>query len=243
MVVVVLIALLTAWPIVAQAHDESRPETPMLTVSATGSLSLAPDTAFVTFGLETAGKSLADTQRRNSAVMNRVMDRLRDLQIDKERIQTWSFTVSPQYRPQPNRPADGLAASSEIIGYIVSNMVTVEIRVLDRVGTVIEEVLKVGANNFQGLRWALRDEHTARLDALKSAAARAREKAAALSGALHVKLGRILSVNEGGQMVRPMPYMERSMATMDAGGGQSPISAGEMVVEATVTLIYEVAPN
>ena len=236
-----LLVLLMAFPVVTLAHDETKPETPTLTVSETATVPHAPDTAFVTFGIETSGKSLAEAQKRNSATMGKVMDRLRDLQIEKERIQTSSFTVSPQYRPLPNRPTDAPFPSPEIVGYVVSNMVTVEIRVLDRVGTVIEEVLKAGANNFQGLHWGLRDEQSVRLSALKQAAAKAREKAMVLSEALHVKLVRVVSVTEGGQMIRPAAPMARM--AMEASADYVPISSGELKVEAMVTLVYEVAPN
>jgi hypothetical protein len=33
------------------------------------------------------------------------------------------------------------------------------------------------------------------------------------------------------------------MMAMDAGGGEPPIFGGEMKVEATVTLVYEIAQN
>src|SRR6478752_7070470 len=206
---IVWLLVLLGFPIAVQAHDETKPETPTLTVSETGTVTHAPDTAFVTFGLDSPGKVLAEAQRRNSVTMSHVMDRLRDLQIDKELIQTSSFTVSPQYRPPPKRSADTPPAPPEIIGYVVSNVVTEEIRALDRVGTVIEEVLKAGANSFRGLHWGLRDEQSVRLSALKQAATKAREKAAVLSEALQVKLVRIISANEGGHIMRPAAPMAR----------------------------------
>lgn len=230
--------ILLGFPVVLQAHDGMRPEAPTLTVSETGTVAHAPDTAFAAFGVDTSGKSLAEVQRRNSVVMGKVMDRLRDLQIGKERIQTSSFSVSPQYRPPSNRPTD---LTPEIIGYIVSNVVTVEIRALEKVGAVIEEVMKAGANTFQGLNWGLREEQSVRLSALAQAAAKAREKAAVLSEALHVKLVRVLSVDEGGPVMRPVSPVARM--AMEARGGDVPVSAGELKVEATVTLVYEIAPK
>ena len=239
--IVWLLVLLLGVPTMTWAHDETKPETATLTVSETGTVPHAPDTAYVTFGLETAGKSLAEAQKKNSTTMSKVLDRLRDLQIEKDRIQTSSFTVSPQYRPPSNRHADAPPMSPEIIGYVVSNMVTVEIRVIEKVGAVIEEVLKAGANNFQGLHWGLRDEQPVRLSALKQAAARAREKATALSETLHVKLARILSVTEGGQVIRPSVPMARM--AMEASAADVPVSSGELKIEATVTLVYEITPN
>lgn len=235
-----LLMALLALPSSAWGADGTKPETPTLTVAGTGSLTVAPDTAFVTVGMETAGKSLSQAQRENSAVMQKVMERLRALKIDKERIQTSSFTVTPQYRPSPNRPGDTPPAPPEIIGYRISNTVTVEVRDLEKVAAVIEEALTAGSNHFQGLQWALRDEQPARLSALKFAAAKAREKATALSEALHVNLVRLVTVNEAGHVVRPMPYAGLSERAMAPASGAPPVSSGEMKVEATVMLIYEI---
>jgi uncharacterized protein YggE len=235
--IALLVALLLVLPVAACDADSTKPETPTLTVSATGSLDVFPDTAFVTVGMETAGKSLSEAQRKNSVVMQKVMERFRELKIDKERIQTSSFTVTPQYKPQPPRRSE----PPEIIGYTVSNTVTVEVRDLEKVATVIDEALVAGSNHFEGLQWALRDEQQARLRALKIAAAKAREKAMALSEALNVKLVRLMTVNEGGQVIRPLSYAVPPMSAMaETPRAEPPISSGEMKVEATVTLIYEI---
>ncbi|MGH9784269.1 MAG: SIMPL domain-containing protein, partial [Terriglobia bacterium] len=208
---IAFLMIVLALPIAAWGADSTKPETPTLTVTATGSLPVAPDTAFVTVGMETAGKSLAEAERQNSAVMQKVMGRFRELKIDKERIQTSSFTVTPQYKLPPKRPSDAPPSPPEIIGYRISNTVTVEVRDLEKVATVIEGALTAEANHFQGLQWALRDEQQARLSALKIAAGKAREKATVLSEALNVKLVRLVTVNEGGHVIRPMPYAARPM--------------------------------
>ena len=78
----------------ASALDEMKAAVPTLTVTGTGHLTLAPDMAYVTFGMQTVGKSLTEAQRRNNSVMQKVIDRLGDLAIDQTHIQTSSFTVS-----------------------------------------------------------------------------------------------------------------------------------------------------
>ena len=237
MLVIVLMAEMIL-PRAVQAHDEV-PEKPAVTVTGHGQMSLAPDTAFVTVGIETTGKTVADAQRQNRLIMNKVVERLRALQIDNERIQTASFIVSPQYKPPPKR-AEAPAERPEIIGYVISNTVAVEVRNLEKVGPVIEESLAAGANQFQGLHWALRDEQQAKLVALRQAAAKAREKAAALSEALKVKLIRLLKATEESHVVRPMPRVARSTMATDGGDGERAVFSGEIKVEATVTLIYEI---
>jgi len=236
-----LVIVLITVPMAAWSADSIKPETPTLTVFATGSVTAPPDTAFVTLGMDSAGKSLLEAQRQNSAVIQKVLEHLKELKIEKERIQTSAFTVSPQYKPSPKRPSDAPPAPPEIIGYIISNTVTVEVREVEKVGAVIEETFSAGANHFHGLRWALRNEQQARLNALKIAAGEAREKATALSQAVNVKLGRLMNVTEGSRVIAPMPHVGRAMAAVEGAGGEVPISSGEMKVEATVTLIYEIA--
>jgi uncharacterized protein YggE len=232
MVVVSLLVALLVVPVIVHAHDETA-DKPSITVSGHGHIALAPDTAFVTLG---------EAQRQNRQAMNKVVERLRGLQIDQERIQTASFTVSPQYKPPPKRTADAPPALPEIIAYIVSTNLTVEVRNLEKVGAVIEESLAAGANRFQALHWALLDEQQAKLNALKQAAVKAREKATALSESLKVKLIRLMSATEDSHLVRPLPKLARSMM-MEGGSEETPIFAGEIKIDAIVTLNYEVVQD
>ncbi len=242
-------ALLTLWllllvfPISVLANDDSKPAVPILTVTGTGNLAIAPDMAYVTFGVQTVAKSLPEAQHHNSHVMQKVIDRLSELHIDQARIQTSSFSVSPQFKLPPKRNGDAPPVTPEIIGYMVSNQVTVEVFNPDKIAAVIEQTLAAGANHFQGVQWALKDEQRAKLGAMKQAVVTAREKAATLSESLKLKLLRLISVSEGGHVARPMSHSSRSMMAMDAGGGEPPIFGGEMKVEATVTLVYEIAQN
>jgi len=108
---------------------------------------------------------------------------------------------------------------------------------------MIEESLAAGANQFQGLHWALRDEQQAKLGALKQAATKAREKAGAVSEALKVKLIRLLSATEKSHVVRPLPKMARSMVAMEGVGGETAVFSGEIKVEASVNLVYEIGQD
>src|SRR5689334_6337490 len=143
--IVFAVALLMV-PAEVLAHEEA-PAKPAMTVIGQGHILLTPDTAFVTVSMETTGRTVGDAERQNRIVMSKVVGRLKALQIENDRIQTASFTVSPQYKPAPKR-ADAPPGPPEIIGYIVGNTITVEVRDLEKVGPVIEESLAAGANQF-----------------------------------------------------------------------------------------------
>lgn len=69
MPLIALVIALLAMPIAAWGAGSTKPEAPTLTVAATGSATAASNRAFVTVGMGTAGKSLGEAQRQNSAVM------------------------------------------------------------------------------------------------------------------------------------------------------------------------------
>ena len=239
-----ILAALSVFGIDRVWGDEAHHDPPTLTVSEEGRVQLAPDKAVVSLSVETAGESLEEVQDENRERMNRVMTRLQKLGIKKERIQTSSLSVTPQYPPRPRRQSNQPAIPQipKIIGYTVSNTLTVEVLELEIVGRVVDSALQAGANRFSHITWALQDSRPARLEALKNAAQRAREKAQTLARALNVQLTQLLAVTEGGmpsipqRSTRGRPMM--SMAMEDAGS--VPVSPGELTVRAVVTLVYEI---
>ncbi len=55
-----------------------------------------------------------------------------------------------------------------------------------------------------------------------------------------MRLIRLLNATEESHVVHPVPRMTRSMMAMEGGGGEAPVFSGEIKVEATVTLVYEI---
>ena len=224
--------------------EEDHQDPPTLTVSEHGAIQLTPDKAVVSLSVETAGESLENVQADNRERMERVMARMHKLGIKKERIQTSSLSVTPQYPPRPRRQSTQpiIPQIPKIIGYKASNALTIEVLKLEIVGRVVDAALQAGANRFSHITWALRDDRPARIKALKAAAQGAQVKAETLAHALNVKLIKLLAVNEGG----PAPIPQRStrgqamMSMAMEDGGAVPVSPGELTIRASVTLVYEI---
>lgn len=224
--------------------DTEAPEIPKLTVTGEGKFEVAPDKAVVSFAVETAGELLSDVQKDNQTRMNKVFDEFRKLEIPPQLIQTTSFQVTPEYPPPPRRSSGESLEQTipRIIGYRVIHQVNVEVRDLDKVGTVVDRTLKAGANRFSGIIWGLQQEEPVKLQALQQAAEKARAKAATLAQALEVTLVRIVNVMEGGVSIMAPRGQQRMMGVAMAmeSGGEASISAGEISVRGSVTLVYEI---
>src|SRR5438105_2870938 len=71
-----------------------------------------------------------------------------------ERIQTARLVLSPVYAPRSPESRD----APRIVAYTASNTVTVRLEDLSLVGPVIDSGLKAGANQLDGVQFALRNE-------------------------------------------------------------------------------------
>ena len=231
-------------PVYGWAGDREEDQ-PRLTVSAEGKMNVPPDKAVLSFAVETVGPKLTKVQQENQERMARVLKECQQLKIPSKFIQTTSLNVIPKY-PPPVRRSSGSSLEQtipRIIGYRVVHQVNVEVRNLDIVGKVVDRVLKVGANRFSGISWGLQDEQPNKLQVLQLAASKARTKAKTLAQSLQLTLVKIIKVMEGGVSVVPPPerYRMASAAMSMEGGGGASVSAGEITVRGTVTLIYEIS--
>ncbi len=245
MLIGVLGGLLVWLPVQVWA-GEHESEQPLLTVSAEGRMNVPPDKAVLSFAVETVGEKLAKVQQENQERMARVLEECQQLAIEPKYIQTTSLNVIPEY-PSPPRRSSGEPLEQtipRIIGYRVVHQVNVEVRNLDIVGQVVDRVLKVGANRFSGISWGLQDDQPHKLQVLQLGASKAQAKAEALAQSLKLKLVKIMNVMEGGVsvVVPPSRYRMANIAMAMEGGGDASVSAGELTVSGTVTLVYEISP-
>lgn len=216
------------------------PLVPVLTVSANGESRVAPDEATVRLGVSAQATTARDAQDQVNRTAGAILEAVRKLGIPADRIQTSELNLGPVYgQGRPDREPQ----EPRIVGYQSSNVVSVQVEQLDKVGPVIDAGLGAGANRLEGVIFGLRDDRKARAEALTQAVEAARVKADALARALKVRLVRILEVAEGGIAVTPQPFLRGRIAMESAAMADTPVSAGQVGVSASVTVRWEIAPE
>lgn len=231
------IALILAAPLAAQEAQQKDRDVPILTVAGTGQARVAPDEATVRLGVVAQAPTARAAQDQVNRAAGAVLDAIRKLGVPAERIQTTGLSLSPQYS-QSNSSSQG----PRITGYQAANSVTVGVDDLAKVGPVIDAGLTSGANTLDGVDFGLRDDGAARAAALADAVRAAGAKAEALAKALKVRLVELLEVAEGGVAISPPPSPFKARLAMAAPMAATPVSAGEVGVEASVTLRWRFAP-
>jgi len=224
----------------AQAQEAPAPGTiiavapsgPVLNLSATGEAKIAPDMAVITTGVATDAPNAAEAMRLNREKMTAVVATLRRMGVDMKDIQTSGLNLSAQYTYRENLPP-------LLRGYQASNMVTVKVYDLDRLGQAVDAVVASGANQINGVSFALRDPSAAEDAARRDAVRRLKAKADLYASATGMRLKGLRSLSEGSGYQPPQPMYRAvagNVAEMDAS---TPVAPGELTVRIDIQGVYE----
>lgn len=241
-------AMAMAVPVMAEAHEVSSGPVvaagnTLLTLSAEGRSNRKPDLAVFTAGVASQGSTAGEALAANSADMNKVIAALKRAGIADRDIQTSNLSLNPVYQQQRQLP-NGMMEPQQpkIIGYQVNNQVNVRQRNLAEFGRVIDTLVSAGANQVNGPSFQMDDPDTATDEARSEAMTKARARAALYAKAAGLRVVRILSISESGGYV-PQPQVMYARAAMaDMAGAPTPVAAGEVTMQSSVTVMFELAP-
>jgi uncharacterized protein len=207
---------------------------PARTITVTGDAEIAskPDQARLSAGVVTQAETAAAALNANSTAMNRVFAALRMAGIPENRMQTSNFSVQPQYAPfRPENPEP-----QRIIGYQVSNNVTVTVEDLTKLGPTLDALVRSGANQLGGIQFMIADPKPLAERARTLAVGDAAAKARTLATAAGVTLGPLMSIQESTN-TRPIPVFAMARAV---AAEATPIAEGEERVSVNVTMVYAI---
>ncbi len=221
-------------PVFAQTTQQY----PQRTLSLTGQAEVTspPDIAVISGGVMSEAKTARDALMLNNTAMASVLQTIQAAGIANKDIQTSSFSVQPKY-VYPQRADNSEQAPPTIVGYTVSNSVTVTVRDLAQLGPVLDAVVSSGVNQMNGLSFSIAEPQPLRNEARKMAVAEARTRAELYAQAAGVSLGRILSISEAGGLQPHQPAFRR--AAMESAAAV-PIARGHQSIEMQVNMVWEI---
>jgi uncharacterized protein YggE len=197
----------------------------LVTVSGEATISVAPDTSIIRIGVTSQGKTAHEASDANAKRMISVLAAIKGSGIADKDVQTSRLTIQPQYDPSK-------AGAARLLGFQVTNQVTVRIRDIDSLPTILDHAIAAGANEMSGIEFIV-SEHSKLLDqARDEAIADAHRKAEIYAQAAGAKVGRVVAITEGGSVAPPPIAMQALRA------GAVPVAPGELTLRAMVTVSY-----
>ena len=221
---------------------------PVITVSGSAEVKVAPDEVVLRAGVETRNVNLMEAKAANDAAMSKTLAFLKK-QVDGKNLQTDFISFEPIYDH-----SGGSMDRVKPTAYVARNSVEVKLTDLKKLEAVLGGLMTNGVNTIHGV-----DFRTSQLrkhrDAARAMAIRAaREKADAAAKEAGVKLGKVynLNVTDGwwgtygsywgaryGMHANMMQNVSQGAGNSGGGGeSESALSAGQISVTANVTASY-----
>ncbi|MCH8823579.1 MAG: SIMPL domain-containing protein [Planctomycetes bacterium] len=240
--IAIAIAVLIPLLGVAGAIDSDEIIVPSLTVRGSAILEKPADQLRIRISVVTEDDEATTAFRENSQQMRDVIKALKKEGLTEDEYQTSQIRIQPQYSRRPRQA--GVEWKPVIVGYQVSSSINVKTKQLKLAGELIQAANEAGANSIDSISFGLADHRKHRAEAIKAATANALADAKTLADAANLKLVRVITINlDQAASPRPMPMsMNRSMEmAMASSVAPPPVNPGDVNVQASVTVVYEIA--
>lgn len=143
-----------------------------VSVSYTAEKEVSPDTVEVSISVKTDDKkSMQEAVRKNKEISDKVYSYLKSVitPANGDYVKTSNFSASPSYIYNNNKRT--------LDKYNVSNNVIVHTKSIDKISTIIDNSLSLGATDVDSLNFLLSEKDTQCADLLSKAAKQARKRA------------------------------------------------------------------
>jgi len=215
-----------------------------MTFDGKGEISATPDLATISFTIRENAVVMKDAQDKVTTKETAVLNFLDKNDVAKKDIKTESYNSYPKY--DYGIPCYGYGMpcredSPKIIGYEVSEYVSVKIHDLTKAGEIVKGIGVVGISEMNGPNFSIEKEEQLKEQARKMAIDEAKVKAKTLSRDLGVRLVRIVGFSENGNY--PIMYAEGAMMKDSVTSVPSPaptLPTGENKITSNVTITYEI---
>ncbi len=231
-------------PIVAMAGDAQTG----ISVTGNGKASAAPDLAILSLGVEAFAGSVAEARDRAAGAMDQVVKSLLAGGVAEKDIQTRHFNISPRYTSREVTRCLGLDQTDcfkererVIIGYQVTNQLSVKVRDLEAVGSLIDGVTAAGGDSirFHGVNFSIEDTKALEIEARAAAVADLMAKAKQIADLTGVALGKPVFIAEISRSApKTLAMADRAFMAMEAV--ETPILTGELDVVVTLQARYAI---
>jgi uncharacterized protein len=212
-------------------RNDTFAETRSITVTGEGEASGTPDQASITAGVQILAETVIDATRENESIIGKIMEALDEQGIPPEKIQTSNYSIwAEQNYQEPGQ--------NRITGYSVSNVVTVKMDDIGKIGDVLASVINAGANAIHGIQFGVKDTKALEQQAREAAMADARARAESLARLAGVQLGEVLSISTSYGGGPPRPMMSRSYDMAEAAAPS--ISPGQQSLSVQIHATFAI---
>jgi uncharacterized protein len=210
---------------------------PFVTATGQGQVEVAPDIAWLSFGVSARRPTVAEARDEVARGVARLIALARDAGLEDEHIATAALSVSPEFDWLPE------TRERRLLGYVVRRQVTLKLADLGKLGQLTEQALGLGVTEATPAVFDTSRRNELEAEALAGAARDARAQAVVMANALGVGVGAPLQIEAGSAASSPRPMLRMAMAEADAMTGAETYQPGLIRITANVTARFALVPQ
>lgn len=202
----------------------------MIVVSGEATVRRVPDLAVLSLSVSVQDRKTAPARDEANRRASAILARLREIGIPDADVQAPALNVQPTY--------DYSRGSPKITGYQASRPMTIRVRDIDLLGTILDGLVDDGATQVHGTSMELADPQAASREALAAAFGVANSRGEALATAAGLKLGQPRRIEEDTDG-SPAPFRGTPMLRMAAESVPTEVAEGEIEITARVRAWFD----
>jgi uncharacterized protein YggE len=204
-----------------------------INVSGQGEVKADPDRALLTLGIESRKPKMEDARNEVAKTVDAVLKLTREMKIDPKFVRATRINIQPEYNWDN-------AHERNLIGYYVTRQVEVDLRDLEKLGTLVERAVDLGINQIGDPRLDSSRRHDLEREAMANAVEDARANAEAVAKAAGARVGapRVISANSGFVAPPPIGVAFKKAMAVESSADQS-YQSGQLGFTANVQVEYE----
>lgn len=214
-----------------------------ITVEGDYEIFASPDIALVSFSVISEDLDLNKAQVKTEESVSNALTSIKSLGVEDKDIQTTYYNSSPRYEwNQKCTQYNCETGERVLVGYEVSETISVKVRDLEKVSSVIGALGSAKVTNISGPNFEIENRDELMQQAREEAIKEARSKAKSLAKDLDVKLGKIVTFYEGGYGTPVYARAEMDEAVKDSSNGvvNPSIEEGQNRIYSSVSVVYRI---
>lgn len=213
----------------ANAQVTQQNTQPQISVSGEGKISVTPDRADITVGIENVGADAAEVKKKNDATVDAVIKYLKSIKLPAEDYQTQRVSLNRNYDNTKKK-----------YSFVATQTIVIRLKDITKYDAMMMGLVDAGINSIQGIEFKTSKQAQYESEARVKAVEQAKLKANDYAAALNQKVGKAITVTDNTQTYYPrmMSAMKFESDTM-AGGERETLAIGEITVTANVNISFE----
>jgi len=216
----------------------------VISVTGTATASVEPDLLVLQFGVETQENTARLSLESNSELMSKVVDSIIAIGITEDELSTSRLNIMPIYDSYRDEKTGRY--TQELVGYRVSNILSVETGNLDLAADIIDSAVAVGVNRVDSVYFTLSPKKLIQVkdSLLEDAILNAKSKAQNALAPLDHKIIGVKAVSLS-EFTMPPPVFDGRFAMAESAVMKSstPVFSSDKDVTTTASVIFLIGSN